>query len=42
MVSSIVGIAVVALPAEVITGGYIDVIKDKNAMMLYDGRKRYE
>lgn len=29
MVSSIVGIAVVALPAEVITGGYIDVIKSE-------------
>lgn len=29
MVSSIVGIAVVALLAGVITGGYIDVIKDK-------------
>lgn len=42
MVSSIVGIAVVALPAGVITGGYIDVIKDKKTMMIYDGRKRYE
>lgn len=29
MVSSILGIAVVALPAGVITGGYIDVIKYK-------------
>lgn len=29
MVSSIVGIAVVALPAGVITGGYIDVIKSE-------------
>ena len=29
MVSSIVGIAVVALLAGVINGGYIDVIKDK-------------
>ena len=37
MASSIVGIAVVALPAEVITGGYIDVIKDKNALMLHGG-----
>ena len=42
MVSSIMGIAVVALPAGVITGGYIDVIKDKKTMMMYDGRKRYE
>jgi hypothetical protein len=24
------------------TGGYIDVIKDKKTMMIYDGRKRYE
>ncbi|MDY6327990.1 MAG: ion transporter [Lachnospiraceae bacterium] len=30
MISSIVGIAVVALPAGVITGGYIDEIKHKN------------
>lgn len=29
MVSSIVGIAVVALPAGDITGGYIDVIKSE-------------
>lgn len=29
MVSSVVGIAVVGLPAGVITGGYIDVIKSK-------------
>lgn len=42
MVSSIVGIAVVALLAGVITGGYIDVIKDKSAVMIYEGRKRYE
>ena len=42
MVSSIVGISVVALPAEVITGGYIDVIKCEKTMMIYDGRKRYE
>lgn len=42
MVSSIMGIAVVALPAGVITVGYVDVIKDKSAMMIYDGRKRYE
>lgn len=42
MVSSIVGIAVVTLPAGVITGGYIDVIKDKKTMMIYDGTKRYE
>lgn len=42
MVSSIMGIAVVALPAGVITVGYIDVIKDKKTMMIYDGRKRHE
>lgn len=42
MVSSIVGIAVVVLPAGVITVGYVDVIKDKSALMMYDVRKRYE
>lgn len=42
MVSSIMGIAVVALPAGVITVGYIDVIKDEKTMMIYEGRKRYE
>lgn len=31
MISSVVGIAVVALPAGVITGGYIDVIKSEKS-----------
>lgn len=42
MVSSIVGIAVVTLPAGVITGGYVDVIKNEKTMMIYEGTKRYE
>lgn len=32
MISSIVGIAVVALPTSVITGGYIDEIKKSREM----------